>query len=248
MFYLKCLLILILIRLLIHTDLKIDFLFPKFLNQNIQISFVVKIMSLIFFLFLFEISSNPNWWILIPMATIVAIFKNHERIIKYFVRNQIKAHELAYLDSVILTASSGVSVFESLKSSVSIFPRHMQSYFTESLIRIKMSDLNKFPDLWKGFSEIDQILKSNHRQIDQLRSFRRTVYLKDVLSRKKQAALSLVHTQMLVISFMYGLGCIFVFSRYGLSQINRYFCLSVVLFIMSLVSIRILKGLNPWKI
>lgn len=248
MFFLKCFVFLISIHLVIRTDLKIDFFFSRLQIKKISASWITKIVSIVLFVFLFEKFSADNWWICALVVSWTVILRKYEALTKLFIKQQISKYELSYLDSIILTSSSGISVFESMKSSVNVFPSYIRGYFLESIVRMKMSEMTKLPDLWGGFVDFDVILKSNHRQIEQLRSMRRTIYLAKVLERKKESALSLVQTQMMVISILYFGGCYFVFSKYSIYEFKNYFIFSAFLYCLSLFSVNFLKRINPWTI
>ena len=217
------------------------------LNQKKMIQmfflFQIPIYFPLFFKELFPIT-------LIYIGIILTSLIFFQKILSFFIKRTHQLREIAFIDEIILLMKSGKSAQTSLKMTYSYLSEWEKSVFKPILFCFEHENLSdnsvlKFQKFY--FEELEHILKSSTKVIDQLISFRDGLKIQRNLRHKSGQVTQQIRAQAVVALFIY---CgIFTLSwmNFRLSEQRGIIVVSVVLFVAGQSLVFLMGGRIKWK-
>lgn len=209
---------------------------------------LVLFLQLLMSFFLFEHLHLLFFEIVVVFLTPLMMMK----VTIYAREGRMRAQFVSLLDSLIIRMRAGKSFRDAF---VQILPesdplvRVLLTEFHSSLIyKRPLDELFFQKDIRDYFQELTNIDEQNHKSIERLKSFRRTLKVRQDFRQKSRQAMQQVHAQALILSLMYVL-LLFVLVLRG--EATKYLGLvtgSAVLFAVGLFCLQLIGRGYKWKI
>lgn len=201
-------------------------------------------------LFLFVIFKEQIAFTLLYIGIFLLTLIFYRKIFLIFAQSTYVNCHLRVLDHLILILKSGKSAQVGIKIVFNGFSEWEKIVFgaLESIFELQKQEVRPTFDVNSFyFEEMKLILRSNHRIVEQLLSFREGLRIRYNLRRRSRQVTQQIRAQALVSVLIY---CVFLyvsFSQFHLQKQPMFFFISSALFVFGLFLIFKLGGQIRWK-
>jgi hypothetical protein len=234
--------------LLVHrkfTAILQEFAFPQHMIRA-----VYRLNTAVFGMLIPIFSTNlSTLWLVIGILLITLNF--FPQILRFFLQRKLQQILISVLDMIILSLQGGKSLQLALKESFNCQQGWVKKQLFEILASIQNSDSTiqaKSAVLRHFREELNEIILSQTKSIEQVKALRRQLKMKEDFRRRSGQVSQQIKMQAIIVTALYVSLLIFVVHQFGFIPHHRIILMSVIVFIVGLFWIFNVGRNIKWKV
>lgn len=187
-------------------------------------------------------------WLLIGI--VLGTLKFFPNFFKLFIKRELQRSVIQWLDAVVISIQSGVSLRMAAVQAAYSFDGWKQNLFIELAQAIAFSEkanVGKWPSIANLAERVIEVERSGVQCLEQIKAIRREHAMLENFRRRSGQVTMQIKMQALIVTFLYIGLLFFVGHMFGLKQNMHIVFLSLTMFLTGLIWIFLIGRKIKWK-